>query len=98
MTFEEVLPFLKKGKKIYNSGWATISYIHFDNFGDLISNDGEPWSLDLDDLCCLYWEIGEECNKKQSTCMSVDEFKIYFNDIKNTISNLQERINNLEIK
>lgn len=64
MKFEEVLPFLRKGKKIIRGGFEDGEYIYLSK-GKIIDERGFPYPFDQLDLFIDDWEVVEEIGKPE---------------------------------
>ena len=60
MTFYEVLPALKEGKKIRKNYWYKDIYIYINSNGEIVDQSGRRFEILLDNLCDFEdtcWEI-----------------------------------------
>lgn len=70
MTFEEVLPYLKEGKKIRRSFWWEGHYFKLASDG-IVNHEGKNFTFGKDDLFYSDWEIYQE------PLLTEEEKKVY---------------------
>lgn len=58
MKFEEVLPFLREGKKIRRKYWKPYEYIELKE--KILNEKGEYYIIFLNDILCDNWELYQE--------------------------------------
>lgn len=90
MTFEEVLPILRKGKKIKRKWWRKREYIREGNvFGckRIVNEDNNVYILNTNDLFADDWEVIKEPKKVKLRDLTEKQYQKWFNNnccIKNT--------------
>ena len=72
MTFEEVLPALREGKKIRKASWWEGHYFKLASDG-IVDQDGKSFTFGKDDLCCSDWEVVKETKKVKLRDLTTQE-------------------------
>lgn len=75
MKFEEVLPELRKGKKIRKRFWSSDHYIIYDNnSGDIVNQNGHPYLFAQHDFNYTNWEVIKETKKVKLKDLTEEQF------------------------
>ena len=82
MTFEEVLPALREGKKIRKRYWCKDTYVYININGEFETQSGRHFFISLDRVSDLEddrWEIVEEPKKVKLRDLTEEQFNRYRN-------------------
>ena len=77
MTFEEVLPALKEGKKIRRTFWWEGHYFKLTSDG-IVDQEGKNFTIGKDDLCCFDWEIVKDKKKVKLRDLTPEQYKNWY--------------------
>ena len=77
MTFEEVLPELKEGKKIRRENWNKIHEIHV-NDDYIVDENDEYFPFVLEDFSTNDWEVVEEKKKVKLRDLTGEQYKNWY--------------------
>lgn len=80
MTFEEVLPALKEGKKIRKNFWNNEHYIELVGCAFCDSETNKGYNFNLIDFITDSWEIVKEPKKVKLKDLTEKQFKKWLND------------------
>ena len=77
MTFEEVLPALKEGKKIRRTFWWEGHYFKLTSDG-IVDQEGKNFTIGKDDLCCFDWEIVKDKKKVKLRDLTPEQYENWY--------------------
>ena len=78
MKFEEVLPALRKGKKIRKIFWWNDHYIIWNEDNEIVASDtGKTCVFGKEDFTCADWEIVEEKKKVKLRDLTQEQYRTF---------------------